>query len=198
MRPFEEYFIRHQIKNVPLVKHVDNGCMLFYLGDVDKNQFCLCTYFWQDNTIHPGRYYVHFQIPVKNGYEKHRLFETHSEMNIKWHEYEAYWINWMQNNTEFTPIDNYEQAYLAAWSCFVYIIENFCNNLKPNWKNLFLESANLKNPVRSRIRYSEDCQKILEDSFPKISYLWKTRFYKYFENYSDWIYHLYNFYENNH
>lgn len=199
MRPSEEYFIRHKIKNVPQVKHSDDGCMLYYYGDVEKNQFCLCTYFWKDNTVHPGRYYVQMQFPVRNGYERHELFETYSEINLKWHEFESYWINWMQQNREFTPINNHEHAYLAAWSSFVCITENFCNNLKSNYKNLFAESVNAKNPFNSRLRYSEDCQKILEDSFPKVSYLWKTRFHKYLENYSDWIYNLYKFFhENNH
>jgi hypothetical protein len=192
MRPFEEYFQRHKIKNVPIIKHAENGAVFLKNKNLKQSpegaQYALLNFFWQHNNIHPGRYYVEVLLPVPNGHEKNRLFITYMEKNLKWHEYEDFWINYIKaNSKDFEGIQDHDEAYLSAWSMFNCIFETFCDNLKVSHKRIFEESVNIKNFKNSRLRYCEDCEKILEDNYGKISYLWKNRFYRHLNHYSDWL-----------
>lgn len=189
MNLLEEYLDRHKIKNVPIIRHMQDGSLFLrskFNDKLDGSQYAILSFYWHANANHPGHYYVETNLPVFDGFKKSTLFLSYSTVTLKWHEYENYWINYINFQDNFDLLNNSE-SFFACWQMFLFIFHNFYESLRASHKKIFMESINYEYSRARQLRYIENCEKILENFYPKIFHYWKNKFCRHLDNHADWI-----------
>jgi hypothetical protein len=191
MRPFEEYFNRHDIKDVPVVHHC-NGASSLILKTTDSSlwtsRWLLVTLKWEPHDHRPGRYAITARQPVHDGYLTEQFFLDFPQTYKKWDEYEDFLLEWCNSLKGVVPVvgDHYE-VVLTAWEMFVYVYDSWFLKQPNDIKNSLFHGLDKEKPIKYRYQHYQDVIVFLSTHQPAILRAWKYDFLVLVSNYADWL-----------
>lgn len=191
MKLFEEYFKRHNITNVPLVHHCQEGVVILE-SEKTKNKLLIFIE-WAESDGHPGEYTIKFVKPIHNSFSAGSYFELETKIKKRWHEYEAYFIKLPEKTDSFTAVLEKYEVLLSVWEIFIFVYDGWFSTLPKTIKETLFESINKDNSLDIRIKKYREVYLFMERNFPLITENWSQVFLsKIVEPYSYWLAKLIN------
>lgn len=189
MRPIEEYFARHGITDAPVAHHSESGALVLRTCDRQlwRNRWILVKIKWEDHPHHPGQYIVEMNSPVHDGYAKNQLFTHWPPIYKKWHEYEDFFLDWVNGLQGVVPVRGVKEVTLAAWEMFVFTHDGWFLKQQPDTKRILFESLDKENSLEIRYARYQDVALFLSLHHPAILRSWKYEVLASVQDYSDWL-----------
>jgi hypothetical protein len=197
MRLYEEYLQRHLL-SVPLVRHEDQGSIILRTTDAKhwNSRWIFVTIRWQDQGIHPGKYYIEFYSPIHDGYGSGRLFSKSSAKEIEWDEYEDYFLAWSNGLEGFLDrpsrestrvVSGEKEVILTAWEVFLFCYDGWFAAQSSELRSYIDRSIDLDLPLERRYIGYQDSLIYLTARHPAILKSWKYDMLGLVQNYSHWL-----------
>lgn len=189
MRLHEEYFKRHNIKDIPLVNYCNQGAVILRTVDPEiwQNRWVLVRIEWVEHPQHPGMFKVEFSVPVHNGVEKSRLFSRLPSTEKEWDEYEDFILDWTGKLRGVVPVRGMKEVTLAAWEMFVYCYDGWFRKQSHEIKEILFASLDEDLPIFERYKGYQDAMIFLSTHHPGVMKAWKYEILSQVHNYSDWL-----------
>jgi len=196
MRLFEEYFQRHGIKGIPVVRHDNLGALILRTQDSTywHSSWLLVTIKWVDGGIHPGKYVVEFYSPIHNGFTKQRLFQKYNVKELEWDEYEDYFLNWSRSlegaaGARKTPgvVRGGNEVVLTAWEMFVYCYDGWFARQESELRHYVDRCLDVDLPLAHRYAGYQNCLIYLTARHPNVLKVWKYEVLALVQHYSEWL-----------
>lgn len=204
MRLYEEYLLRHDIINVPLVHHCHNGTLILRStnSSVWANRWVLLKIKWVDHEYRPGHYCIDMNIPIHDGYSKGIIFEKICSVEKKWHEYENFLIDWSSGLISFVesivdskveglePITEVKEIIMVAWEMFVFVCDERFTKQPNDIQQKLFATLDKDNSIETRYYYYRDIVTFLSTQQPSILRIWKYEFLEIIgdmQTYADWL-----------
>jgi hypothetical protein len=179
---YEEYFKRHNLLDVPLVRHCQKGSLIF-CEDFKKNY--ILDIAWQNHDYHPGEYIITICEPVRNSYFLEDKFSNFSFISKDWDEYEDYFLNWNKNiSLNSLPIMNPTETILACWRMFVCIYEEWFSFQDAHLSQILNKSLNVKRSLEFRYKNYQSYIDFLSHNYPEVLESWENDVLCRIKNYS--------------
>jgi len=187
---FEEYFNRHQISDVPLVRHCEKGSLILRTSDFNywKEKWGILKIDWEDHDHHPGQYLISIEFPIHDGYLSNSMFNQLPPVRKKWHEYENYFIEWSKTlSCVSCPVSDEIDVSLTAWEMFVYVYDGWFSKQSFEMKDILFESLDCERSHDDRYKKYQETVLLLSKNNPNILKSWKYDFLFRLKNYSNWL-----------
>lgn len=204
MRLYEEYFKRHQIRDVPLVHHNANSCVFFkcrdnhiwsdilgqpsfYTASNATPSFGIFEVKWVYSDHHPGHYEaaIHYQIP--DGHVKDQVFGIHHITTIRWSEYESFVYHFCKKLTSVNLIRDKDLAFITGWEMFVSSYDSFLQKQSGDIKYLLFQTLDDENSNETRIAYISEILRKFSCFSPMVLRNWKNEVLNKVQNHSNWL-----------
>jgi hypothetical protein len=192
MRLYEEYFKRHAIKDIPLVRYDSMGALILRTEDTTywHSSWLLVTIKWVDGGIHPGKYVVEFYSPIHNGYLKQRLFQKYNAKELEWDQYEDYFLNWSRSlDGDSMPgvVTGGKEVILTAWEMFVYCYDGWFAHQESELRHYVDRCLDVDLPLANRYAGYQNCLIYLTARHPNVLKVWKYEVLALVQHYSGWL-----------
>lgn len=188
MKLYEEYFKRHNIVGVPIVRHCPQGAVLLRTNDSNrwKSRWLLVSFRWQDDNTHPGKYEIDFFTPIHDGYVKGSAFAKWPTTYKHWDEYEDFFLKWIADLRGVSPVRG-EEAIISAWEMFVHVYDSWFRRQSDELKEKLFESLYKQRTLKSRYMSYQEVLIYLSTHHPGILRVWKYEFCAPLQHYSNWL-----------
>jgi hypothetical protein len=188
MRPFEEYFARHNL-SIPTAHHAEHGALILRTTDrvLWKNRWVLVTIKWEDHPHHPGQYVIGMNSPVHDGHELGTIFSHWPPIYKKWHEYEDFFLDWVDGLSGVEPVVGTKNVSMTAWEMFVYAYDSWFSKQAMDTKRSLFGSLDKENSLETRYAHYQDVALFLSHHHPAVLRAWKYEVLASVQNYSDWL-----------
>jgi hypothetical protein len=192
MRLSEEYFQRHAITGVPLVRYEDTGAVILRMRDPTywQSSWLLVTTRWTDGGVHPGKYVVEFYSPIHNGYIGQHLFKKCNAKAVEWDEYEDYFLNWSRavaGDRMPSAVRAGKDVTLTAWEMFVYIYDGWFARQESELRHFVDRCLDTDLPPAVRYAGYQNCVIYLTARYPSVLKAWKCEVLALVQHYSGWL-----------
>lgn len=187
MRLSEEYFLRNNISDVPIVKH----CAVSSLILKDKDPFYNSNWVflnikYEHHPHRPGTYQLQFKYPIHDGFIKETIFKKFPLIYYKWHEYEDSILD-LSNHINGTPILGEKEVILSAWEMFVFTYDSWFAIQSNEIKKILFEILDKDNLIDVRYENFQQIILFLSNNYISVFRIWKYEIYNYIQNYADWL-----------
>lgn len=190
MRLIEEYLCRHDVTNVTVVHHCSSGSLLLENTNHESwnSRWIILNIKWLNHDYHPGEYNLDINVPVHNGYLNDSIFLKKSSTVKKWHEYEDFLLQWIDDvKDDFKPIIGLKEVVLSCWEIFVYVYDSWFLAERDEIKSLLFKSLDVELPIADRYSSYQNITAILLDKNPYIFRVWKYEVLSRTNNYANWL-----------
>lgn len=189
MRLHEEYFRRHNIRDIPIVNHCSQGAVMLRTTDPDiwQNRWILVTLKWVEHPQHPGSYNVEFLVPIHDGESRGKLFSRLPSVELEWDEYEDYILDWTKNLRGVVAVRGHKNIVLTAWEMFVYCYDGWFRRQHADLKELLFRSIDEDLSLEDRYIGYQDTLIHLSTHHPAVLKAWKYEVLSQVQCYSDWL-----------
>lgn len=192
MRPFEEYFLRYKIVDVPLVHHCANGTLLLESTDPFQweSRWILISIRWIEDDHHPGTYLIEISDPIHDGYASGKFFNKRRKIEKEWHEYEDFIFDWTKGVSGVKPIRGQREITMACWEMFTFMCDSWFIKQPSIWKQKLFQSLDKDNSIETRYSNYQDVAIFLSTHHPAVMRAWKYEVLALVQNRADWLAHL--------
>lgn len=182
MHLFEEYLNRHKIK-VPAIQHCTAGTLIVR-QNMNYNILFINRIF-EDSR--PNSYQICLKSPVHDGYDKKNVFIIKNIINVKWQEYEDFFLKFVDLADPSSYLTTIEETNLAFWEIFTYICDTHFSTKCFKFKKLLFASLDESLEWKSRLNHKENLLNILAKDDKYAFNLWQTNFSNHLVNYAEWL-----------
>lgn len=188
MKIFEEYFQRHDIIDVPLVRHCTNGSLILESFDsqIWKSKWVIFSIRWVDHDHRPGHYLMEINVPQHDGHETGEVFDQQVQIEKKWQEYEDFILDWSKNIKGVRPIKG-KEAIIFAWEMFVYVYDSWFLKQPESLKQKLFQSLDKDNSIQTRYSSYQDVAIFLSTHHPAVMRVWKYEILAKLQYDTDWL-----------
>jgi hypothetical protein len=185
--PQEEYLVRHNLKNVDLIRQVELGHVFFFRTVGRTIKWTIFSIYRQNTINHPWEYKISYQVPVHNGYKDGRLFEKSSlDALIQYEEYEDFVYRCV--TLEHEAVIGKNKAVLACWQMFLVQYDGWLlENASLGLKKLIFNSIDSERSIVGRLESYSEAVAILKSKHPSVGRRYEKDVLFYSENYCDWL-----------
>lgn len=184
MQLVEEYLNRHNLNNVPLMKHIVDVGYVFSRKETSSNiTWTVLQINYVEQEAHPGYYQITITKPRHNGFTEGVMFEKSENIRIEWGDYEAWMLNWMNKNKKTIVPETNNSAVLTAWEMFVYSCDSWMSLHSRN-EDLF-QSLNYEASPDARMAALTRSLNVFKDK--KLNSAWREHVRTYTNNYCGWM-----------
>ncbi len=182
----EEYLLRHNLNDVPLINYVDKGAVLLK----QSSRYVLFTIDWIAHDRRPGKFYLNYHIPLHNGCNEGRFFQrvVDYEVQLEWEDYVNYFSNW-QNRWQYHDAEIVmNDVVLAFWEVFAYCCNDWLEaNFKLFIKKLLYKSLDLKADLVERYAAYQEILVYLSNVHTIVFKDFERHLLSHVQNYCYWL-----------
>jgi len=126
MKLYREYLARHELADIQVAQHVDQGTLFFRGQNADGNTIWRMLYIqFQCDHHHPGTYRFSWMQPTHDGRGRQGVFSAIQNYDdppqVEWDQYEDYIYGLVKKPPEgMKVVRNQAEIILCAWEMFVF------------------------------------------------------------------------------
>lgn len=182
MHLFEEYLNRHNM-DVPSVQHCAAGTLIVRQNMNYKILFI--NRVLEDSR--PSSYQICLKSPVHDGHVKKNVFVIKNIINVKWQEYEDFFLKFIDLVDPSSYLTTAEETNLAFWEIFTYVCDAHFANKCFRFQKLLFASLDESIAWKDRLNYKEEIINILAQDDNYTFNLWQTNFSNHVMHYAEWL-----------
>ena len=189
MQIVEEYFKRHSLTGVPLLKHSKLGYVFLREPKDFGFEWTVVSIFWRPHDYHPGNYLIRFSRPVHDSYSIEfpvPMELLRPDIKVNWDSYEEFLYDWCRTCDKKHVIHRRKEVILVAWEMFVYSYDSYLDCNYRNLSGLLFDSLNFSSSVDSRFASYQNFMAYVDYKNNPFKH-WKQLVNAYAKHYCYWL-----------
>lgn len=200
MRLYEEYLKRHKLDNLPIVHHGFKHSLSFKILEksawskllhhnlyLSFPTYAILNIQWEHNDHRPGEYQFFISYPVRDGYLGDQIFANYSIAQVKYHEYENFIQNYINDLPKIKVFHNQTELFFVAWEVFVYIYDSWFAKQNGDIKYMLYESLDNENDFDERQGFCREIINKIANQNPTVARVWRQEICAKVDASSSWL-----------